>query len=82
MRAKQGRVVRKGEHQRSTVLSGMPKKARLQDSHLINTRRIIATFRPEQWNEADSDAKASATPKQVPFYDDLLPMHVQTSEIP
>lgn len=41
MRAKQGRVVRKGEHQRSTVLSGMQKKARLLDSDLINTRRIM-----------------------------------------
>lgn len=72
MRAKQGRAVRKGEHQRSTVLSGMPKKARLLDSDLINTRRIIAIFRPEQWNEADSDGKGSATQKQVPFCDDLL----------
>lgn len=64
------------------MLSGMAKKARLLDTDLINTRRIMAIFRPEQWNEADSDGNGSATQKQVPFYDDLLPMHVQTSDIP
>lgn len=41
MRAKQGRVVRKGESQRSNVLSGMPKKGRLFASNLIKTHRIV-----------------------------------------
>lgn len=48
MRAKQGRVVGKGESQRSNVLSGMPKKARLLVSDLIKTQRIIAIFKPER----------------------------------
>lgn len=42
MRAKQERVVEKGESQRSNVLSGMPNKSRLPVSDLIKTHRIVA----------------------------------------
>lgn len=41
MRAKQGRVVKTGKSQRSSVLSGKPKTSRLLVSVLIKTHRIM-----------------------------------------
>lgn len=72
MRAKQGRVVGKGESQRSNVLSGMPKKARLLVSDLIKTHRIIAIFKPERWNEVWWWLE-QISDTQVPLYANLLP---------
>lgn len=41
MRVKQGRVVKKGENQKSNVLSGMPRKCKPMVSDLIKTHRIM-----------------------------------------